>query len=140
MNWFVLDDVAEEIAVLCKTLKPSTDRSHFEKFIREALVFHNVPQHLNLAQVRVSSSVITSKPYHSRSPPPQLTAASRIPTLSKTFLSLPIVILALESSKSSFTPVEAFPRWASQAMQAPQTNEAEDRGPTLQTKHYALTT
>lgn len=45
------DDVNEEIAVICKTLKHTTDRSHFEKFIREALVFHNVPQHLNLAQI-----------------------------------------------------------------------------------------
>lgn len=47
------DDVNEEIAVICKTLKHTTDRSHFEKFIREALVFHNVPQHLNLAQVNI---------------------------------------------------------------------------------------
>ncbi|KAI6226908.1 Tyrosine-protein kinase RYK [Aphelenchoides besseyi] len=50
------DDVNEEIPVICKTLKHTTDRSHFERFIREALVFHNVPQHLNLAQVSAAAT------------------------------------------------------------------------------------
>lgn len=45
------DGVNEEVAVICKTLKHSTDRSHFERFIAEALVFHQVPAHINLAQV-----------------------------------------------------------------------------------------
>ncbi|CAD5234766.1 unnamed protein product [Bursaphelenchus xylophilus] len=46
------DGVNEEVAVICKTLKNTTDRSHFEKFIRETLVFHQVPAQMNLAQVQ----------------------------------------------------------------------------------------
>uniref|UniRef100_A0A914CYF8 Uncharacterized protein n=2 Tax=Acrobeloides nanus TaxID=290746 RepID=A0A914CYF8_9BILA len=45
------DGAAEEIAVICKTLKSNADRRHFEKFLSESLVFHNVPSHPNLAQV-----------------------------------------------------------------------------------------
>lgn len=45
------DGAVEEVAVMCKTLKPSADRIHFQKFLAEALVFHNVPSHSNLAQV-----------------------------------------------------------------------------------------
>ncbi|CAD5227544.1 unnamed protein product [Bursaphelenchus okinawaensis] len=46
------DGVNEEVAVICKTLKNTTDRSHFEKFMRDSLVFHKVPSHINLAQVQ----------------------------------------------------------------------------------------
>lgn len=45
------DDAATDTAVICKTLKHGADRAQFEKFLREALCFHNVPAHPNLAQV-----------------------------------------------------------------------------------------
>uniref|UniRef100_A0AC35FAI9 Protein kinase domain-containing protein n=1 Tax=Panagrolaimus sp. PS1159 TaxID=55785 RepID=A0AC35FAI9_9BILA len=45
------DGISEDIAVVCKTLKPSADKAHFQKFLQEALAFHNVPPHANLAQV-----------------------------------------------------------------------------------------
>ncbi|KAI1718803.1 protein tyrosine kinase domain-containing protein [Ditylenchus destructor] len=36
------DDASEDTALICKTLKHDADRIHFEKFIKEALMFHNV--------------------------------------------------------------------------------------------------
>ncbi|KAK0406964.1 hypothetical protein QR680_018915 [Steinernema hermaphroditum] len=45
------DQASVDEAVLVKTLKPNADRRHFEKFLAEALVFHHVPPHPNLAQV-----------------------------------------------------------------------------------------
>lgn len=48
------DGASEDIAVVCKTLKSTADKAHFQQFIKDALVFHNVPAHPNLAQVRFS--------------------------------------------------------------------------------------
>lgn len=45
------DGANEDIAVVCKTLKPTADKLHFQQFLKDALAFHNVPAHPNLAQV-----------------------------------------------------------------------------------------
>lgn len=45
------DDANEDIGLICKTLKLDTNRRHFEEFLQEVLIFHNVPAHPNLAQV-----------------------------------------------------------------------------------------
>ncbi|KAE9548688.1 hypothetical protein FO519_008100 [Halicephalobus sp. NKZ332] len=45
------DGASEDIAVVCKTLKSTADKAHFQQFIKDALIFHNVPAHPNLAQV-----------------------------------------------------------------------------------------
>uniref|UniRef100_A0A915DYC4 Protein kinase domain-containing protein n=1 Tax=Ditylenchus dipsaci TaxID=166011 RepID=A0A915DYC4_9BILA len=50
------DDAFDETPLICKTLKHGSDRTHFEKFIKECLVFHNVPSHPNLAQVMAAAT------------------------------------------------------------------------------------
>ncbi|KAL3072691.1 hypothetical protein niasHS_017665 [Heterodera schachtii] len=45
------DDAKEDKALICKTLKPGAGRTQFERFLRNALQFHYVPAHSNLAQV-----------------------------------------------------------------------------------------
>uniref|UniRef100_A0A7E4WCU5 Protein kinase domain-containing protein n=1 Tax=Panagrellus redivivus TaxID=6233 RepID=A0A7E4WCU5_PANRE len=45
------DQACDDIAVVCKTLKPAADKNHFQKFLSDALAFHNVPPHPHLAQV-----------------------------------------------------------------------------------------
>jgi hypothetical protein len=85
-------------------MKHTTDRSHFEKFMREALVFHNVPQHLNLAQVSAAGNFLYIKNFF-RFVLQLLTVISILLNLSKTFHSLRIVTPALAFSKSSCTLV-----------------------------------
>uniref|UniRef100_A0AC35TMU3 Protein kinase domain-containing protein n=1 Tax=Rhabditophanes sp. KR3021 TaxID=114890 RepID=A0AC35TMU3_9BILA len=46
-----LTEGVENIPVYSKTLKPTADHSQFQKFLSQALVFHNVPAHSNLAKV-----------------------------------------------------------------------------------------
>lgn len=42
--------------MLCKTLKKHATPAQLEKFLQEALAFHNLPPHTNLAQVVCAAS------------------------------------------------------------------------------------
>ncbi|CAJ0955384.1 unnamed protein product, partial [Mesorhabditis belari] len=50
------DDGTGDEAMLVKTLKPSANQQQLERFLSDALVFHHVPAHTNIAKVAAAAS------------------------------------------------------------------------------------